>query len=99
MIRAILACDDEMGIGRNGDLPWPHNPADLKWFKEKHPCKEGHHLLASTTAKKLNDYLMVDLTTKEHRDYHDNYEDFDEYLLRALENLFDYIEELENDLL
>ena len=34
MIRAILACDDEMGIGRNGDLPWPHNPADLKWFKE-----------------------------------------------------------------
>jgi dihydrofolate reductase len=34
MIRAILACDENYGIGKNGDLPWPHNPADLKWFKE-----------------------------------------------------------------
>ena len=34
MIRAILACDEEWGIGKDGDLPWPHNPADLKWFKE-----------------------------------------------------------------
>lgn len=33
MIKAILACDDEWGIGKDGDLPWPHNPADLKWFK------------------------------------------------------------------
>jgi dihydrofolate reductase len=35
VIRAILACDDDWGIGKNRDLPWPHNPADLKWFKEK----------------------------------------------------------------
>jgi dihydrofolate reductase len=34
MIRAILACDQDWGIGKNGALPWPHNPADLKWFKE-----------------------------------------------------------------
>lgn len=34
MIQAILACDQEWGIGKNGALPWPHNPADLKWFKE-----------------------------------------------------------------
>ena len=34
MIRAILACDDDWGIGKNNDLPWPHNPADLAWFKE-----------------------------------------------------------------
>ena len=34
MIRAILACDDDWGIGKDNDLPWPHNPADLKWFKE-----------------------------------------------------------------
>ena len=34
MIRAILACDNNWGIGKDGDLPWPHNPADLKWFKE-----------------------------------------------------------------
>lgn len=34
MIRAILACDDDWGIGRGGTLPWPNNTADLKWFKE-----------------------------------------------------------------
>ncbi len=34
MIKAILACDEEWGIGKDGDMPWPHNPADLKWFKE-----------------------------------------------------------------
>jgi dihydrofolate reductase len=35
MIKAILACDEEWGIGKDGELPWPHNPADLKWFKDK----------------------------------------------------------------
>lgn len=34
MIKAILACDEEWGIGKDGELPWPHNPADLKWFKD-----------------------------------------------------------------
>ena len=34
MINAILACDENWGIGKDGDLPWPHNSADLKWFKE-----------------------------------------------------------------
>lgn len=34
MIKAILACDDNWGIGKDGTLPWPHNPADQKWFKE-----------------------------------------------------------------
>lgn len=33
MIYAIFACDDNWGIGKNGTLPWPHNSADLKWFK------------------------------------------------------------------
>ena len=33
MIRAILACDENWGIGKSGALPWLHNPADLKWFK------------------------------------------------------------------
>lgn len=33
MIRAIVACDDRFGIGRDGTLPWPHNKEDLRWFK------------------------------------------------------------------
>ena len=34
MIRAILAHDAFWGIGKDGDLPWPTNSDDLKWFKE-----------------------------------------------------------------
>jgi dihydrofolate reductase len=33
MIKAIFACDDDWGIGKDGGLPWS-NPLDLKWFKE-----------------------------------------------------------------
>ena len=31
---AIVACDTEHGIGKNGGLPWPHNKEDMQWFKE-----------------------------------------------------------------
>lgn len=34
MINAIFACDEEWGIGKNNDLPWPRHSADLKWFKQ-----------------------------------------------------------------
>ena len=34
MIKAILACDDQGGVGKNGTLPWPKNSDDLRWFKE-----------------------------------------------------------------
>ena len=35
MIKAILACDEQWGIGKSGTLPWPKNSADLKWFKQQ----------------------------------------------------------------
>lgn len=34
MIRAIIACDEHDGIGKQGTLPWPSNKEDLKWFKQ-----------------------------------------------------------------
>lgn len=39
VVNAILAHDDKFGIGKNGKLPWPYNPADMKWFRE---CTTGH---------------------------------------------------------
>lgn len=33
MIRAILACDKEYGIGKNGSLPWPRHKDDMRFFK------------------------------------------------------------------
>lgn len=34
MIIAIFACDENWGIGENGNLPWPQQKNDLKWFKD-----------------------------------------------------------------
>lgn len=34
MINALFAVDHYGGMGLNGTMPWPHNPADLKNFKE-----------------------------------------------------------------
>jgi dihydrofolate reductase len=46
MIRAILACDEKWGIGKSGTLPWPHNAADLRWFKR---CTAGHTVVMGRT--------------------------------------------------
>ena len=34
VVKAILACDNAGGIGKNGGLPWPHSAEDMKWFRE-----------------------------------------------------------------
>jgi len=34
MIKAIMAVDDEGGVGKMGSMPWPRNSNDLKWFKK-----------------------------------------------------------------
>ena len=49
MIKAILACDDAWGIGKDGTLPWPHNSADQKWFAQT--TKNGVVVMGSTTWK------------------------------------------------
>lgn len=35
MINAIIACDIDGGIGRNGTLPWPRISEDLRRFREQ----------------------------------------------------------------
>ena len=34
MIKAILAADDNGGVGKNGSMPWPRNAKDMEWFKK-----------------------------------------------------------------
>ncbi len=35
MIRAILACDNNGGIGNDGRIPWPHIKRDFEWFMDQ----------------------------------------------------------------
>lgn len=46
MIKAILACDDNGGVSKNGTLPWPNNSKDLAWFKS---CTSGHVVVMGST--------------------------------------------------
>ena len=43
MIKAILACDAEGGVGKNNTLPWPKNSRDLKWFKDNTCIMNNHN--------------------------------------------------------
>ena len=52
MIKAILACDDQGGVSKDGTLPWPHNSTDLKWFK----------------SNTVNDIVVMGSTTREDPD-------------------------------
>lgn len=38
-INAIVAVDNNMGIGYENSLPWPYNKKDMKWFSK---CTTGH---------------------------------------------------------
>lgn len=71
MIKAILACDENWGIGKAGTLPWPHNSADLKWFKQMTNGKSvvmGRKTWDSLPVKPLPNRLnfVISSTSMEH---------------------------------
>jgi dihydrofolate reductase len=67
-VNAILAHDDEYGIGLKNDLPWPRSDADMKWFKE---CTNGHVVVMgrktweSLGSKKLPNRTNIVVTRSE----------------------------------
>ena len=67
-INAILAMDDNMGIGYENTLPWPHNKKDMKWFRD---CTSGHVVVMGRKTwksfgnKKLPNRINVVLTNGE----------------------------------
>jgi len=46
MIKAILACDEEGGVGLNGQMPWAHIPKDFQWFMDQ---TKGHVMVMGRT--------------------------------------------------
>jgi dihydrofolate reductase len=51
-INAILACDEEGGVSKDGTMPWPHNSTDLQWFKEN---TAGHVVVMGSTTWNASD--------------------------------------------
>ena len=45
-IKAILACDENGGVGYKGTLPWPHVKRDFQWFKSN---TVGHVVIMGST--------------------------------------------------
>jgi dihydrofolate reductase len=67
MIKAILACDENWGIGKEGGLPWPHNSADLKWFKkltERQMIIMGRNTWESLPTRPLDNRMNVVITNR-----------------------------------
>lgn len=46
MIKAILACDEEGGVGLDGKMPWPHISRDFQWFMDQ---THGHVMVMGRT--------------------------------------------------
>ena len=71
----------------------------MVWFfkNELKPNEHRHHLLESTLAMKLNDYLLVSVDPETHQRIHYgkgyNNQEFENYLCRSLNSLFRYIQE------
>lgn len=91
MIKAILACDEQGGVSKNGTLPWPHNSTDLKWFKEN---TAGHIVVMGSTTwedpdmpRPLPKRTNVLVTTRK-----DDYPGADVYLTGELNNELKHLE-------
>jgi dihydrofolate reductase len=67
-VNSILAHDENYGIGKDGKLPWPHNSADMKWFRD---CTNGHVVIMgrktweSLGSKKLPNRTNIVITRSE----------------------------------
>jgi dihydrofolate reductase len=67
-VNAILAHDEQYGIGKESKLPWPHNDADMKWFRD---CTNGHVVIMgrktweSLGSKKLPNRTNIVVTRSE----------------------------------
>lgn len=67
-VNAILACDLKFGIGYKGDLPWPKNNIDMKWFQKN--TSGGIVLMGRTTwesigSKPLLNRINIVITNKD----------------------------------
>ncbi len=92
MIKAILACDEEGGVGKEGTLPWPNNSRDFKWFKEN----TGGHIVVMGSKTWEDPHMPSPLPKRKNvvvTSKPEKYEGADLYITdRVLENIKEYSE-------
>jgi dihydrofolate reductase len=62
IINSILAHDDNYGIGKKGQLPWPKNSTDMKWFRDNtigHVVVMGRKTWESIGSKPLKNRINI----------------------------------------
>ena len=79
------------------------NKEYLEWrAKRKKPGGENHHILSSTIGMKYNDLLLTELTKSFHNEITNKRAATEEeqitMLVSSLEELFDYVEDLQDQL-
>lgn len=66
MIKMIVACDKNFGIGKDNKLPWPRNKDDMNWFSKN--TYKSNVLMGSNTwfslPKKLINRKNIVVTSK-----------------------------------
>lgn len=68
MINAIVAVDEQLGIGANNTMPWPKNKADMKWFRDNTyngVVVMGRRTWESIGKKNLPNRINVVITTND----------------------------------
>ena len=76
------------------------NKEYIKWLKDVKPYGDLQHILGSVHGKKLNDLLLAPIDHTRHMEYDSkgySEEDFNEDFINSMENLFDYIEYLQEE--
>jgi dihydrofolate reductase len=75
-IGAILACDLNYGIGKNGKLPWPNIPEDMRWFRRK--TTNGVVIMGRKTFESIGSVPLLNrinyvITSQEYEDIPNTY--------------------------
>jgi hypothetical protein len=81
---------------RSVALRYDKAPKFKAWLKKKNPNKDFHHVCASTMGRRSTDYLAVLVSREEHSKGQDDIGWLIDQLPEAINNLLQYVSELEN---
>lgn len=88
---AIMAVDDNFGVGYKNDLPWPKNKKDLIHFKDTtlgSVIVMGHNTWKSIGSKKLAGRINIVISNKEVSEADETYSGEIEDIIKKIKNKY-----------